>query len=73
MVYSHSPTSLPNKNNLTFLSSFYGSEAVDITVTFTSSQNTAAFWLSFKQTLPYPPDSLPLNVTFFFWGRLYTQ
>lgn len=66
-------TNSPDKNNLTFLSSFYGLEAVDITVTFTSSQNTAAFWPSFKQTLLYPPDSLPLNVTFVFWGRLYTQ
>lgn len=62
---SHLPTNSTNKNNLTFLSSFYGSEAVDITMTFTSTQNTAALWLSFKQTLLYPPDSLPLNVTFF--------
>lgn len=30
---------------------FYGLEVVDITVTFTSSQSSAAFWLSFKQTL----------------------
>lgn len=64
-VYPHSPAAPSNKNNLTSLSSFYGSEAVDITVTFTSSQNTVAFWMSFKQTLLYPPDSLPLNVTFF--------
>lgn len=58
---SPSPATQPaNTNSSTFCVSLYGSEAVGITVTFTSSQNMAAYRLSFKQTPLYPPDSLSL-------------